>query len=216
VGHDVFVTGGTGYIGRRLLPLLRSRGHRVAALVRPGSEAKLAAGCERVAGNALDRLSFGARVAPADTFVQLIGVSHPSPSKAALFRGVDLASAKASAEAAASAGVAHFIYVSVAQPAPVMRAYQDTRAEAESFIRATGLNATFLRPWYVLGPGHRWPYVLLPAYAIAERLPGTRAAARRLGLVTLRQMLAALVTAVENPARGVRILEVPDLRAARI
>lgn len=214
--RDVFVTGGTGYIGSRLLPLLLSRGHRVRALVRPGSEKKLPPGCERVSGDALRLESFAERVAPADTFVQLVGVSHPSPAKAAQFREVDLASAKASAEAAARARVAHFVYVSVARPAPAMKAYQQARAEAEEAIRGEGLDATFLRPWYVLGPGHRWPCLLVPFYAIAERLPSTRESARRLGLVTIGQMLCALVAAVENPARGIRILEVPDLRAAAV
>ena len=74
------------------------------------------------------------------------------------------------------------------------------------------MNATFLRPWYVLGPGHRWPYLLAPMYWIFERLPGTGDAARRIGLVTLPQMVAALVRAVENPARGVRVVEVPEIR----
>jgi uncharacterized protein YbjT (DUF2867 family) len=213
MGQDVFVAGGTGYIGRRLLPLLAARGHRVRALVRPGSEGKLPTGCEPVPGDALRLESFAHRIAPADTFVQLVGVSHPSPSKAALFRDVDLASAKASAEAAERAGVAHFVYVSVARPAPVMKAYQEARAEAEAFLRAKGLNATILRPWYVLGPGHRWPSLLLPAYWIALRLPGSRDTARRLGLVTLAQMLRALVLAVESPARGTRVLEVPEIRS---
>ena len=45
------------------------------------------------------------------------------------------------------------------------------RSEGEALIRAAGLNATILRPWYVLGPGHRWPVVLIPAYWLAERLP---------------------------------------------
>jgi uncharacterized protein YbjT (DUF2867 family) len=123
-----------------------------------------------VVGNALDPATFTARVAPAGTFLQLVGVAHPSPAKAEQFRSVDLASARASAEAAASAGVSHFVYVSVTQPAPVMRAYVAARAEAEAAIRAAGLSATFVRPWYMLGPGHRWPYVLLPAYGLLERV----------------------------------------------
>ncbi|MGZ5002324.1 MAG: NAD-dependent epimerase/dehydratase family protein, partial [Chthoniobacterales bacterium] len=40
---NVFVTGGTGYMGRRLIPLLVQRGHKVTALVRPGSEGRLPA-----------------------------------------------------------------------------------------------------------------------------------------------------------------------------
>src|SRR5512143_612939 len=48
--HEVFVAGGTGYIGSRLVPLLLSRGHRVRALARPGSERRLPPGCEVVSG----------------------------------------------------------------------------------------------------------------------------------------------------------------------
>jgi uncharacterized protein YbjT (DUF2867 family) len=211
--RDVFVAGGTGYIGRRLVERLSRRGHRVRALVRPGSEGKVPPGCEPVSGDALDAETFASRVPPADTFVQLVGVAHPSPSKAADFRRIDLASARASADAAARAGVTHFVYVSVARPAPVMKAYQEARAQAEESIRSKGLNATFLRPWYVLGPGHQWPRLLLPGYWVAERLPWTRETARRLRPVTLEQMLAALVHAVENPARGIRIIETPELRS---
>src|SRR5260221_13103765 len=120
---DIFLTGGTGYLGSRLIPLLLERGHRVRALVRKGSEGRLPPGCEAVFGNALDRSSFEGAVAPSDTFVQLVGVPHPSPAKAKQFREIDLASALASIEAAKRAGVAHFVYVSVAHPAPAMTAY---------------------------------------------------------------------------------------------
>ncbi|MEO8431820.1 MAG: NAD(P)H-binding protein [Acidobacteriota bacterium] len=212
--RHVFVAGGSGYVGSRLIPRLLARGHRVRALVRRGSESKLPSGCEPVVGDALDESTFASRVPPCDTFVQLVGVAHPSPAKVALFRSVDLVSAKASARAASEARVAHFVYVSVAQPAPAMRAYVAARAEAEAFIRGLGLNATFLRPWYVLGPGHRWPYFLLPAYWLLEKLPPTRDGARRVGLVTLAQMVAALAGAVESPVNGVRVVDVPGIRAA--
>jgi uncharacterized protein YbjT (DUF2867 family) len=183
-----------------------------------------------VTGDALDAASFAGfivRVPPCDTFLQLVGVPHPSPAKAALFRTVDLASLKASVEAveAASAGVApgatvsHFVYVSVAHPAPAMKAYWQARAEGEEILRASGIPATILRPWYVLGPGHRWPYALVPFYRILERLPPTRESARRLGLVTLAQMVRALVASVEAgppPAPSPRIVEVPEIRAASL
>ena len=211
---EVFVAGGTGYIGRPVVAELLRRGHSVRALVRPGSEGKLPAGATPVAGDALRAETFAAAVGPAKTFVQLVGVAHPSPAKAAEFRSVDLASLRASVDAAVRAGVGHFVYLSVAQPAPaIMKAYAAVRAEGEAILRSSGMKATFVRPWYVLGPGHRWPYLLLPAYFVFERLPGTRDAARRIGLVTLPQMVAALVSAVEDPPRdGVRIVEVPDIR----
>lgn len=210
--HCVFVTGGTGYVGRPLITQLLERGHEVDALVRLGSEGKLPAGCQAITGDALDGRSYAAKIAPADTFVQLVGISHPNPSKAAEFRNVDLASGRSAVEAAKDAGVRHFIYVSVAHPAPVMKAYIEVRSQCEAMIGQSGMNATILRPWYVLGPGHRWPYFLLPIYKLMERLPSTREGARRLGLVTLEQMVRALVQAVETPAQGVQIVEVPEIR----
>ena len=211
--HEVFVAGGTGYIGSRLIAALAARGHRVRALARAGSVARLPAGCEPVVGDALDAASFTADVPRADTFVHLVGVPHPNPAKAAQFRSIDLASVLAGIAAASQAGVRQFVYVSVAQPAPVMRAYLATRAEAEAALRASGLNATIVRPWYVLGPGHWWPYALVPGYWLAERLPPTREPALRLGLVTVSQLVDTLVAAVENPASGVRTLDVPAIRA---
>ena len=216
--HKIFIAGGTGYMGRRLVAELLKRGHSVRALVRKGSEGKLPPGCAAVAGDALVKESYAREVraadAPADTFVQLAGVSHPNPSKADEFRAVDLASARAAVSAAVEAGIQHFVYVSVAQPAPVMKAYVAVRGECEEIIRKSGLNATILRPWYVLGPGHRWPYLLVPLYWLFERLPGTRESARRLGLVSIDQMVRALTGAVEHPCQGIRILGVPDIRQA--
>ena len=48
-----------------------------------------------------------------------------------------------------------------------------------------------------------------------ELLPATCPGALRLGLVTLDQMVAALASAVENPCRGVRVVEVPEIRSGQ-
>ena len=213
---DVFIAGGTGYMGQRLIPVLLQRGHTVGALARLGSERKLPRECEVVQGDPLAPATFSGKVSPASTYVHLVGVAHPSPSKAAEFQAIDLKSIEIAVPAAVAAEVRHFVYVSVAHPAPMMKAYIEVRRRGEELIRQSGLNATVLRPWYVLGQGHRWPYLLKPAYFIAERLSSTRESARRLGLVTLTQMITALVHAVETPANGIRVVEVPEIRAAQL
>jgi uncharacterized protein YbjT (DUF2867 family) len=79
------------------------------------------------------------------------------------------------------------------------------------------VRSTILRPWYVLGPGHRWPVLLTPLYALASMIPGLREGARRLGLVTQEQMVRALVRAVERPApKGMTVLDVPMIRQATL
>lgn len=209
----MFITGATGYVGSRLAAALVERGHPVKALVRPPSLSRLPAGCEPIVGDALHGLSYAGSIAHSHTFIHLVGVSHPGPAKAQDFLKVDLASVDAAVAAALVSDIRHFIYVSVAHPAPVMKAYVAARQKAEEIIRGSGIPATIVRPWYVLGPGHRWPYLLLPAYSLLRWIPATRESARRLGMVTLGQMVAALVHAVEDPVDGgVRIIDVPAIR----
>jgi len=202
-------------MGSSLIPALLQRGHRVRGLVRSASKGNLPSGCEVVSGDALDANTYKHLIRPSDTFIHLVGVAHPSPAKAAEFRSIDLVSAREAINAAADLGIAHFIYLSVAHPAPMMKAYIAVRTECEDLIQRRGLNATILRPWYVLGPGHKWPYALLPVYKVMEALPFTRAGAQRLGLVTLEQMIMALVAAVESPVQGLRIVGVPEIRTAQ-
>ena len=124
--HSVFITGGTGYMGSRLAAMLAKRGHTVRALIRPASAQKLPAGAQAILGDALSS-DYIHRVRPSDTFIHLVGVPHPSPAKAAEFRSVDLVALRHAVNAAVAAKVRHFVYVSVAHPAPLMKLYIEVR-----------------------------------------------------------------------------------------
>ncbi len=178
--------------------------------MRRGSAGRLAPGAEAVEGDALNAESVRVAMGDADVLVHLVGVAHPSPAKAREFREIDLRSIAASV----AARPRRLVYVSVAHPAPAMKSYIEVRSEGEAMIRAAGLNATILRPWYVLGPGHWWPLALLPMYWLMERIPATRGGAERLGLVTLRQMTLALADAVDRVEPGIRVVDVLGIRAA--
>jgi uncharacterized protein YbjT (DUF2867 family) len=210
--QKIFVTGGTGFIGGSLIPRLLAHGHAVTALVRAASAGRLPAGSRPVIGDVLSAESYEAEAHGADCLVHLTGVAHPNPGKAREFIEIDLASARAAIGVAVNAGVKHFVYLSVAQPAPVMGAYVEARRRGEEMVKASGLDATLVRPWYVLGPGRRWPYVLMPAYWLARLLPGMRDFTERLGFVTLEEMTVALLYAVEHPPQGVRVIDVPEIR----
>ena len=130
----IFVTGGTGYIGRPLIEVLLQRGYSVHALVRPGSEARLPRGAAPVIGTALDASTFASAIPSGATLIHLVGTPHPSPAKAAEFQRVDLASIQAVTAAVRGAAVRHLVYVSVAHPAPIMRAYIAVREQGEALV----------------------------------------------------------------------------------
>src|SRR5690349_25046854 len=108
---NVFITGSTGYIGSHLVPELAKRGHVVRALVRPMSIAKLAADAHPVVGDALNSQTFKNSLAPSDTLIHLVGVPHPSPSKAEEFRRVDLVSIRETVRAIEGSSIRHVIYL---------------------------------------------------------------------------------------------------------
>ena len=215
---DILVTGGTGYIGQHLIPLLVARGHRVRVLARAQSLSRVPDGAAGIVGDALDGASIAAALRPGDTVIHLVGTPHPSPSKADQFVKIDLVSIRETVNAAKQIDIAHLVYVSVAQPAPTMQDYIFVRMAGEKLIREAGLTASILRPWYVLGPGHWWPKLIRPLYKLADLFPSLRPMVERLGLLNIEQMVAAMAHAVENPpASGERrIYDVPAIRRARV
>jgi nucleoside-diphosphate-sugar epimerase len=63
--RDVLVTGGTGYIGSRLVTNLLSRGHRVGVLTRAGSASRVVAGATATIANVSTKLRSLKRCIPA-------------------------------------------------------------------------------------------------------------------------------------------------------
>jgi uncharacterized protein YbjT (DUF2867 family) len=206
---NVFVTGGTGYLGAPLVRALIDRRHSVTALARRESAVRLPPGCRIVIGDALDR-----RTRTGNRWLRYVRATRGRAASESCEGGAVPHDRSGVGTRIDRRGVSReFVYVSVAQPAPIMKAYQATRAEAESALRATRMPATILRPWYVLGPGHRWPYLIVPVYWVLEILPPTRAAARRLALVTHAQMIDALLWSVENPTPSAcRVIEAAPIK----
>ncbi len=213
VNKNVFITGGTGYIGSRIIPILIKEGFNVTALARKKSLNKLPEGCIKVEGNALDESTFKENVKGCDTFIQLVGVSHPSPAKTNQFKKIDLASVEASVNAAKYSGVKHFIYLSIAMPAPIMKEFIKVRKYGEELLEENKIPSSIIRPWYVIGPWHYWPLLFLPLYKIFELIPATREQAINLGLVKLQQVLNTILHAAKNPPmEGMKIYKTLDIR----
>lgn len=146
----IALTGGTGFVGKRLIALATAAGHQVRALARrPQADQP---GVTWIAGaldtaDALAELMVGA-----DAVLHVAGVVS-APDRAGFAAG-NIAGTQAMIDAAVSAGIVRFIHVSsLAAREPALSNYGWSKAESEHLIENAPLDWTIVRPPAVYGPG---------------------------------------------------------------
>lgn len=184
----ILVTGGSGFLGTRLVAQLLANGHHVLALARSAaSQNKLAAmGASPVPGDLEDeRLELPS----VDAVVHAAAHFHFTGPRAQYFR-TNVGGTKALLDAAGKAGAKAFIYVSAAgiimddRGSPVRRAdesattqphsfspYLASKAQAEAAVLAAnrpGFRTVALRPPAIWGPGDMWSRELPKAIAARQ------------------------------------------------
>jgi uncharacterized protein YbjT (DUF2867 family) len=139
--NRILVTGGTGTLGRSLVPRLQAAGADVRILSRRAGEAE--PGLERVTGDLQSGEGIDATVAGIDTIVHCAGTRKDDGDKARVL-----------VAAASRAAVHHVVFISVvgADRVPVagradraMFTYYASKLDAERVVAASGLPWTTLR-----------------------------------------------------------------------
>ncbi len=149
---SVFITGGTGFIGRHLLEALKEKGCAVRCLVRNSADAAAChgKGFETWAGNILDRESLKGSLDGITMVVHLAGIIEEKADMT--FEMVHVEGTKNLVDEAKQAGAKHFFYQSAlgaSRNSPFR--YQRTKAEAEEIVKDSGIPYTIFRPSLVIG-----------------------------------------------------------------
>src|SRR3954466_8315434 len=156
MSDTIVVTGGTGRIGREVVPLLRAVGREVCVLSRH-PQAAGDPGVQQLEGDTVEGHGLDAAFAGAGTVLHLAGGA----------RGDDRA-ARNVAEAARRAGTGHLILISVVGAGRMPIGYFRAKAEAERIIEESGV------PWSILAVSQLHEFVL-PLVRGLSRLPITPA-----------------------------------------
>jgi uncharacterized protein YbjT (DUF2867 family) len=149
----ILVTGGTGFVGPKVVHALRAEGRDVRCLVRdPGKAGTLRAwGCELVAGNMTDAASLRSAVAGCDAAVHLVSIIVGRPAD---FDRVMTQGTRDLVAAAAEAGVRRFVLMSalgVSEETRELVPYYRAKWEMEKAVQAAGFEHVVFRPSFVFG-----------------------------------------------------------------
>ena len=143
----VLVTGATGFIGRRLVPVLVEHGHKVRAMTRrPTSYDGLG---EAVGGDVHEPATLSAPLEGVDVAIYLVH-SLDDPD----FERKDADAARAFGNAAAQAGVRQIVYMGgLGEDGDDLSAHLRSRREVEGLLGEGGVPVTVLRAAIVVGAG---------------------------------------------------------------
>ena len=203
VAHlKIAVTGGTGFVGARLIRALQRGGHQVRALTRRPQDDS---GGLTWIGGSLEEPDALARLAEStDGLIHVAGVIN---ADAAGFEAGNVHGTASVLDAAKSQGVPRFVHVSsLAAREPQLSRYGASKARSEDLVRESGLDYAIVRPPAVFGPGD---LETLELFRMAKRGLVLLPPEGRLSLIhadDLARLLIALASAKDPP----RLVEPDD------
>ncbi len=202
------MTGATGYIASRLIPLLLEKGYRVRCLARNPERLRARGWYEQV------EVIAGDVTRPATLPAVMQGVRAAyylihSMSAGHGYDRLDLESARNFGQAAKAAGVEHIIYVGgLADPEdPNLALHLKSRIESGAALAEAGVPVTEFRAGVIVGPGSVSFEMIR---FIAEQFPlmvGPRWLSHRSQPIATPDILAYLVAALETPACRGQVIE---------
>lgn len=195
---NVFITGGTGFVGGHLVSELLRRGHSLRLLVH-GRSPELK-GVEQIEGDATSLPSFEAAVAGCDVFINLVGIIREVPSRSITFEKLHVQATGNVVAAARQAGISRFIQMSaLGTRADAVSQYHRTKFKAEELVRTSGLNWTIMRPSLIYGPKDAFINMLAGQMRLTPVMPVIGSGAYRLQPIHADDVARCFAMALEMP-----------------
>jgi uncharacterized protein YbjT (DUF2867 family) len=203
------VTGGTGYVGSRLLLRIAAEGRPVRALAR---QPELLPGVEAVRGDLLTGAGLEEALEGCSTAYYLVHSMEPAANGD--FAGRDRRMAETFGEAAARAGVERIVYLGGIVPdGRPLSPHLHSRLEVEETLLAAVPGSTALRASIVIGAGSASFRLLVRLVERLRVLPLPRWRKNRTQPIDERDVIEFLARTPQVPAAAGRTLDVagPDV-----
>jgi len=195
----VFLTGGTGFVGKEVMRQLVAAGHVARVLVREGSVNKLAVleNVEVHPGDVTDAASLAGALAGCDAVIHLVGIIREFPGRGITFKKLHVEATGNMLAAAAEQGVTRFLHMSSnGTRAKSTTDYHRTKWQAEELVRGSNLEWTILRPSLIFGPGSEFVGMLADMIGKLPVVPVLGDGKCRMQPVAVEQVAASFVKAL--------------------
>lgn len=198
----VFVTGGTGFVGREMLRQLLAAGHAVRALVRGGSADKLEepGKVEVHTGDVTDPGSLVGALEGCDAVIHLVGIIREFRGRGITFKKMHVNATENILEACAEQGVQRYLHMSSNGTRENGRtAYHRTKWQAEELVRASGRDWTIFRPSLIFGQDSEFIKMLTELIHRVPVVPVIGDGKYRMQPVSVVQVAESFVRALKMP-----------------
>ncbi|WP_342023200.1 SDR family oxidoreductase [Arthrobacter citreus] len=195
----VLVTGATGYIGGRLVPLLIQDGHKVRVLVRSPeklNDVPWHDDVEIVQGDLTDKDSVAGAMADTDTVYFLVHSMASGKGFAAQEEDI----ANIVAQAAEEAGVSRIVYLGGLHPEGELSPHMRSRTEVGRILLEGKVPAVVYQAGVVIGSGSASFEMIRHLTETLPVMPAPSWVRRRIEPIAIRDVLHYLVRAVDLPA----------------
>jgi uncharacterized protein YbjT (DUF2867 family) len=152
-GGRILVTGGTGFVGPKIVHALRAEDRPVRCLVRDPDRARhLAAwGCELARGDVTDPDSIRGAVDGCEVVVHLVAIIQGKPEQ---FERIMVQGTRNVLEAAKAAGPRRFVLMSAlgtSEETKSLSPYFGSKWQMEQMVKGSGLEYVIFRPSFIFG-----------------------------------------------------------------
>lgn len=192
----IALTGGTGFVGKRLIALAVAAEHQVRALTRRPQPAQ--SGVTWIEGALDTRPALATLVEGADVVIHVAGVVN-APDRAGFAHG-NIDGTQAMIDAAVAARIARFVHVSsLAAREPALSNYGWSKAESERRVETSPLAWTIVRPPAVYGPGD---LEMLDTFRVAKRGIALTPPAGRMAVIHVDDLAGLLLALAASDDHG--------------
>jgi NADH dehydrogenase len=195
----VLVTGGTGFVGQKILERLLTADHQIKALVRTPRALANQPQVETVRGDITRPETFVQQLEDCDAVINLVGIIREFPRRGITFDRLHRQATQDLLQAAQEQGVERYLQMSAnGTRENAVTGYHQSKWSAEQLVRQSSCNWTIFRPSLIHGPGDMFVNLLAKLIRALPLVPVMGDGQYRLQPVHVADIATAFVAALER------------------